>query len=62
MANLGSVFDIKGFMMNKLFEKGCVTAGHHHGKHMPLKDLSHSYPPQYHCLANFEMATRSLFF
>jgi len=27
LSRVGTVFDVKGFAMNKLFEKGYVTAG-----------------------------------
>ena len=36
--------------MNKLFEKGYVTAGTHHGKHLSTSDLRTNYPSQYHGL------------
>ena len=50
MSRVGTVFDVKGFIMNKLFEKGYVTAGAHHGKHVSIADLRTNYPSQYHGL------------
>jgi len=31
LSRVGTVFDVKGFIVNKLFEKGYATAGAHHG-------------------------------
>ena len=50
MSRLGTLFDVKGFIMNKLFEKGYVTAGAHHGKHVSITDLRTNYPSQHHGL------------
>ncbi len=50
MSKVGTVFDVKGFVMNKLFEKGYITAGAHHGKHVSLTDLRTNYPSQHHGL------------
>jgi len=50
LSRVGTVFDVKGFIMNKLFEKGYVTAGAHHGKHVSIADLRTNYPSQYHGL------------
>src|SRR6266487_878945 len=37
-SRVGTVFDVKGFIMNKLFEKGYVTAG------APWKTCQHNGP------------------
>jgi hypothetical protein len=50
LSRAGTVFDVKGFIMNKLFEKGYVTAAAHHGKHISLADLRTNYPSQHHGL------------
>lgn len=39
---------VKGFILNKLFEKGCTTSGQAFGKHMPVRDLRTGYDPKYH--------------
>lgn len=47
----GTLNHVKGFVMNKLFEKGCLGAvGSHHAKHMPVRDLRTGYDPKYHRL------------
>jgi hypothetical protein len=56
MAKIGTLSHVKGFTLNKLFEKHCFTgSGRTHGKHMTAKNLPAGYPPQYH---NYS-ATRS---
>jgi len=50
LSRVGTVFDVKGFIMNKFFEKGYVTAGTHHGKHVSITDLRTNYPSQHHGL------------
>jgi len=54
----GSLPHVKGFILNKLFEKGCFT-GISRGKHMPERDLRTSYPRQFHGL--FENAVDALY-
>jgi hypothetical protein len=54
----GTVVHVKGFIMNKLFEKGCLGRGGSHGKHMTVADLRGGYNPRYHVL--FDEATRQL--
>jgi hypothetical protein len=54
----GTLVHIKGFIMNKLFEKGCFGRRGSHGKHMTLRNLGGGYDPQYHAL--FDEAVREL--
>jgi hypothetical protein len=49
---------VKGFMMNKLFERGCFGRQGTHGKHMTLRDLRGGYDPKHHGM--FEQAVREL--
>ncbi len=47
----GTLNHVKGFIMNKLFEKGCLgTIGSHHAKQMPARDLRTGYDSKYHKL------------
>ncbi len=47
----GTLNHVKGFVMNKLFEKGCLGAvGSQHAKHMPVRDLRTGYDPKCHRL------------
>jgi hypothetical protein len=56
---LGTIIDIKGFILNKLFVMDCKsTAKSRHG-HMPERYLRGGYPPQYHGL--FPEAIRQLY-
>jgi hypothetical protein len=51
MAKIGTLSHVKGFILNKLFEKHCFTgSGRTHGKHMTAKNLPAGYLPQYHRL------------
>ncbi len=47
----GTLNHVKGYIMNKLFEKGCLGGpGAHHSKHMPVRDLRTGYDPKHHGL------------
>jgi hypothetical protein len=35
----GTLVHVKGFIMNKLFEKGCFGRGGSHGRHMTVRNL-----------------------
>lgn len=54
----GTIAHVKGFIMNKLFEKGCFGRGCSHGKHMTVRNLRGGYDPKYHDL--FEQAVEEL--
>ena len=54
----GTAVHVKGFIMNKLFEKGCFGRRGSHGKHMTITDLRGGYNPKHHSL--FEDAVRQL--
>jgi hypothetical protein len=54
----GTLAHVKGFIMNKLFEKGCFGRPGTHGKHMLVRDLRRGYDPEYHGM--FEQAAREL--
>lgn len=54
----GTLAHVKGFIMNKLFEKGCFGRQGRHGKHMTLRNLRGGYDPRYHDM--FEQAAREL--
>ncbi len=59
MMKKGTLSHVKGFIMNKLFEKGCLgSPGAHHTKHMPVRDLRAGYDPKHHGL--FEEAVTQL--
>jgi len=44
----GTLAHIKGFIMKKLFERGCFGRKEKHGKHMTLTNLRGGYDPKYH--------------
>ncbi len=46
----GTLAHVKGFILNKLFEKGCISTTRSRGKHMPEADLRSGYDPKYHGL------------
>jgi hypothetical protein len=47
----GTLNHVKGYIMNKLFEKGCLGGpGAHHTKHTPVRDLRTGYDPKHHGL------------
>jgi len=54
----GTLAHVKGYIMNKLFEKGCLGRRGTHGKHMTLRDLRGGYDPRYHGM--FQQAVREL--
>ena len=54
----GTLAHVKGFIMNKLFEKECFGRGRSHGKHMTVRNLRGGYDPQHHGL--FDQAIREL--
>jgi|SRR5712692_7882254 len=58
MFKVGTLQHVKGFILDKLFEYGCLSSGGHHAKHMPVRDLRHGYPPRYHGI--FARATGEL--
>ncbi len=53
MAKVGTVFDIKGFIMNKLFEDERIG-----GRHVSYDDLKTGYPPEH--LENWDEAIDQL--
>lgn len=44
---LGTIIDIKGFILNKLFVRGCVSTATARHRHTPEMYLPDGYPPQY---------------
>jgi len=54
----GTLVHVKGYIMNKLFEKGCFGRRGSHGKHMTVMNLRGGYNPRHHGL--FEEAVEEL--
>jgi hypothetical protein len=54
----GTVAHVKGFIMNKLFEKGCFGRGRSHGKHITVRNLRSGYKPKYYDI--FKEAVKEL--
>ena len=54
----GTIAHVKGFIMNKLFEKACFGRAGSHGKHMTVRNLRGGYNPKYHGI--FEEAVAEL--
>ena len=54
----GTPAHVRGFIMNKLFEKECYGREGRHNKHMTVRDLRGGYELRYHHL--FEEAVEKL--